>query len=278
MPFLLKKKKSLIILVVLIFFQLILISIQVPLDREESYFEKAIFSIFSPVQHGIVYFFQKIGNIWKNYFYLHNVQDQNEEMKKEIFFLLQENNLLRTAMQKYKSEKEIRDTLSKIHKNILPARVIGFDASNFYKSATINKGALDGIRKNMVVLDKHSNLVGRVIEPISFKEARIQLVTDSESGISVFSQKEKVPGVLTGDAKGQCFLNYIEITDEEVREGGCVITSGFDGIFPPGINVGEILSVIPSTSLFKTIKVKPFFEIRNLDHIAVIMLDINEFF
>ena len=224
MPFLLKEKKSLIVLIALIFFQLILISLQVPLSQEENYFDKAIFFIFSPLQHGTVSFFQKIGNVWKNYFYLRNVQTHNQKMREEIFFLQQENNLLKNALQKFKSEKEIQDNLLKIHENILIARVIGLDASNFYKSVVINKGLLDGLKKNMVVLDRDGNLIGRTIEPISLKEATVQLITDTESGVSVFSQK-RVMGVLTGDARGQCFLKYILATTEDISKEEEVINT-----------------------------------------------------
>lgn len=280
MPLFLKEKKSLIILIVLIFIQLVLISLQVPLEKE-NYFERAIFSVFSPIQHGIAISSQKIGNIWKNYFYLRNVQSQNQKMREEIFFLRQENNILRNALQELKEAKEIQDRLSKIHKNILAARVIGLDTSNLYKSITINKGSLDGLKKDMVIVDKYGNLVGRIINPISFKESRVQLITDSESGISVFSEKTKVPGILTGDSQGGCYLKYILTTlppNQDVSKGEALMTSGYDGIFLRGLHVGEIISITATISLFKRIKVQPYFDFRHLDQVAVLLIDPNEIF
>lgn len=280
MPLFLKEKKSLIILIVLIFIQLVLISLQVPLE-EENYFERVIFSVFSPIQHGIAISSQKIGNIWKNYFYLRNVQSQNQKMREEIFFLRQENNILHNALQELKEAKEIQDRLSKIHKNILAARVIGLDTSNLYKSITINKGSLDGLKKDMVIVDKYGNLVGRVINPISFKESRVQLITASESGISVFSEKTKVPGILTGDSQGGCDLKYILTTlpqNQDVSIGEALIASGYDGIFLRGLHVGEIISITATISLFKRIKVQPYFDFRHLDQVAVLLIDPNEIF
>lgn len=280
MPLFLKEKKSLIVLITLIFLQFILISLQVPLE-EENYFEKAIFYLFSPIQHGIDSFFQKIGDIWKSYFYLRDVQNRNQKMQEEIFFLRQENNLLRSALQKLTDEKEIKDRLSKIHKNILIAQVIGLDASNIYKSITISKGSLDSLKKDMVVVDKYGNLVGRVIGPISLKESRVQLITDSESGISVFSEKARVPGVLTGDGEGRCLLKYILTTlsaTQDVSKGEVLTTSGYDGIFPSGLNVGKIITTTSTTSLFKKIRVQPYFDFRHLDQVAVLMIDPHEIF
>jgi len=278
MPLFLKERKSLVVLTALIFFQLILISTQVPLGYGENYFEKAVFSVFSPVQHGILSLFRSIGEFWENYFYLQNVQSQNRKMKDEMFFLRQENNLLRNALENLRSAKEIEESLLRLHENILVAQVIGFDASNFYKSAVINKGSLDGLRKDMIVLDKNGSLVGRIINPIALKESRVQLITDNESGVGVFSQSKEVMGILSGDDKGYCFLEYIHVTTEGIYEGEDIITSGKDGLFPSGIKVGKIVSITTSTSLFKQVKVEPYFDIRGLDQVAVIMRDPMEIF
>jgi rod shape-determining protein MreC len=278
MPLFLKERKSLVVLTALIFFQLILISAQVPLGYGENYLEKAVFSIFSPVQHGILSLSRSIGEFWKNYFYLQNVQSQNRKMKDEMFFLRQENNLLRNALENLRSTKEIEESLLRLHKNILVAQVIGFDASNFYKSVVINKGSLDGLKKDMVVLDKNGSLVGRIINPVALKESRVQLITDNESGVGVFSQSKEVMGILSGDDKGNCFLEYIHVTTEGIYEGEDIITSGKDGLFPSGIKVGKIVSITTSTSLFKQVKIEPYFDIRDLDRVAVIMRDPMEIF
>ena len=135
-----------------------------------------------------------------------------------------------------------------------------------------------GLKKDMVVVEKNGSLVGRIIGQVSFKEARIQLITDNGIGISVFSQENKVLGVASGDGNGCCFFKYVLATNEEVHEGDEVITSGFDGIFPPGLRVGEIVSITTNTSLFKRIIIKPYFNFKHLNEIAVIMIDPKRFF
>ena len=114
--------------------------------------------------------------------------------------------------------------------------------------------------------------------PVSLKEARVQLVTDNDSRISVLSEKNRVWGMLTGDGEGRCSLEYILRTDEDVQEGERVITSGYDRIYPPGIAVGHIVSITQTTELFKEIKVEPLLDFRNLSQIAVIKIAFKEFF
>ena len=47
---------------------------------------------------------------------------------------------------------------------------------------------------------------------VTLKEAKVQLITDSESGVGVVSQITGEKGVLIGDSKGNCFLKYIYAT------------------------------------------------------------------
>ena len=278
MPFSLKKTKSLIILLSLIFLQLVLISIQVPMGDESSYFEKVVFSIFSPIRHGTVAIFQGIGSLWKNYIGLHKVQKDNQRLQKEVFRLNQENSLLKSMLRTYKTEKEMLNRLLELEKSILPARVIGMDASNIWKSVVLNKGSLDGVKKDMVVLDKHGHLVGRVVDPITFKQARVQLITDPESGVHVIPQGKDIPGIINGMGNGQCRLEYILATDTAIVEGNRLITTGFDGIYLPGVLVGSVASIVENISLFKDIRVVPAFKIQDLDLLAIIRVDANEFF
>jgi len=278
MPVFWQKNKSFLILALLIVFHLVLVSVQVPLGEDKNYFERTVFVIFSPIQHGIVSLGQGVGNVWKNYFDLRKARSEKEAMEKEFFFLSQENTLLKNALKNYKTEKEMLELLKKIHQNILYARVIGLDASNYHKSVIINKGSLDGIQHDMVVLDKEGNLVGRVVGPISWKESRVQLITDNDCAVSVFTRREKALGILKGDGEGACELHYILSTDINVFEEDILDTSGFDGIFPPGIKVGEIESVDQTGDLFKEIKVRPYFEFRDLDHLAVFKIQVKDLF
>ncbi len=276
MPFSLKERRKLAIFAGLIFFHLILISLQVPKGNEPTYFERAFFALFSPVQHGVVSFFQSLSRFWNNYFYFRHVQRQNQEMRDEIFVLRQENQVLKNMLLKFKGEKEIQDLLSTISRSILVSSVIGFDSSQIYKSAILNKGSLDGLKKDMVVLDKRGRLVGRVIDPISLKQARVQLITDDESGVGVLSERYKVVGILTGYTEGTCLMKYVLRTNKEIAEGEEVRTSGYDGIYPSGIPVGKIVSIAEDASLFKKVIIEPYFDFSELDEVAVFAVDLRE--
>ncbi|MGB8951340.1 MAG: rod shape-determining protein MreC [Candidatus Aminicenantales bacterium] len=271
MPFFQKKNKSSVVFIGLILFQLILISIQVPQGEEPSYFKKAIFFVFSPIQKGTSSFFRFFENMWHRYVYLRHVQTQNQKMRAELFILRQENRLLENLFRKLQEKQAVEKFLASIHHSFLLANVTGVDATNVYKSIVINKGKRHGVEKDMVVVDKLGNLVGRVVGPISVDEAAVQLITDDRSGVSVYSTNKKAIGVLTGEKGGRCQLKYILATNEDIREGEELLTSGFDKIFPSGIKVGKVMAITAESSLFKKILVMPNFNFSELNLVAVII-------
>ena len=277
MPFFLEKRKSLVILIGLLCFHLVLLSIQAPLGSESSLFEKVIFAVFTPVQNGFTSFVRGVGNLWKSYFDLRGIRKENRRIKQEIFFLRLENKLAQGLLARYGNEEDLRPLLEEIREGIVYSRVIALDMTNRYKSVVINRGLMDGLEKDMFVLDRYGHLVGRVTGVISPKEARVQLITDSESGTSVFNPA-KILGVINGNDQGLCVLKYIEGTETGVKEGDELVTSGFDHIYPPGILVGRVISVRESEDLFKEIVVAPFFKIEDLDELAVLKIDPGKIF
>ncbi len=275
MPSFIKKNKNIVTLFLLVFFQMVLISIQAPKGKERTYFETFIFAVFSPIQHGAVSLTRTISRVWNNYFYLREVKIQNTRLQTEVTQLRQENTILRNILEKYKKDKEVKEFLSDISENLVPGRIIGFDMTNVFKSVSINKGSRQGLKKDMVVLDDSGNLVGRIVYPISYYQATVQLITDSKAGVSVIKQEGSSIGILSGNNTEICDLNYILSTDEEVRKGDVLVTTGHDGIFPPGLRVGEVLSVEKTSDLFKSVKVRPYFRIDRLHQIVVIRANTN---
>ena len=272
MPLFPREKRSIRIFIALIVFQVVLLSFQVPLGTEPAFMEKAVFAIFTPIQHGAVAVIRFLGRMWRSYFYFYHVQRQNQGMRQDIFNLRQENAELRRSLERFQAREEMRLFLLKTQRSIRIASVISLDPVNYRKALIIDQGRLAGVAKDMVVLDRYGHLVGRIIEPVSLMESTVQLITDESSGVGVMIQGDKGIGVLTGDGTGRCVLKYILGTAQGIAVGDTVLTSGYDRIYPLGLPVGTITSVGGDGTLFKTISVKPYFDFNALDLLAVIVL------
>ena len=232
--------------------------------------------VFSPVKHGTVAVFRGMGSFWENYFSFRSGRKENAALSKDNLAMRQENLYLKNVLKKYQSERQISEQLESFHSSILIARIVGFDLNNLHKSVLIDRGTLDNIRKNMVVLDRYGNLVGRIFGSVSFKESRVQLITDSDMGIGVYAEKDGTFGILKGAGNGMCRLDYILRTDEDVKVGQAILTSGFEGIFPKNLPVGQVIQVDTSDELFKTVWVSPYYKFNDLDRVVVLKEDLKD--
>ncbi len=254
----------------LVFFHLLLISYQVPLGSQTTLLEKILFSLLTPVQKAVVGSGRALASTWNELKDLSRVNQQNQELQRENFFLRQENRLLQEKLRLALKQAELETSLKLLGETVVPARVIGFDTSNYFRSLIINRGSADGLAKNLPVCDRSGNLIGRTAEPVGAHETRVLLITSEDSGVAVMAVGDRMPGILSGDGQGRCLVKYVMSSSPAGLEGDEVVTSGFDRVFPPGLKVGRILQISTREGIFKRIVVEPYFDIRDLELVAVL--------
>jgi rod shape-determining protein MreC len=278
MPPHLKVKNTPWLLVGLLGGQLILVSLQVPVGAKISLFERALFGALSPLQHGLASAFGGVRGLWVHYVYLRRVQSQNQDLHRDLFALREENEFLRNWLRELKSERDVRDAAARWSRDLETASVIGMDASNVFRSVVINRGSAHGVAKDMPVLDADGRLVGRVVEPVSGREARVQLITDSACGVSVLAGSPPAVGILRGRGDGMCELKYILDSGPVLAPGAEIVTSGLDGLYPAGVKAGVVEDVKRDATLFQKVRVRPYFGLAGLGSLAVLKRPPRDFF
>ena len=68
-------------------------------------------------------------------------------------------------------------------------------------------------------------------------------------------------------------MNYVSKL-EDVAVGDSVVTSGTDGIYPSGFDIGQVTQVDSDSGLYLVIKVEPVVEFTKLENVLVLT---NEF-
>ena len=267
-----EKRRSALILTGLVVFHGLVISIQLPQGSADSYFERGVFFVYSPVQRLATGAVRGLVSLWDNYFDLRAVRRENVELKRRNFFASQDVRFLEDRLNLAGSEAKLRESLAAFEGSIVVARVIGVDSVNPHQSITIDKGSLDGVRKDMAVCDREGALVGRTIDPVGFKETMVQLITDKDSSVSVRSVKAELTGSMTGRSRPVCELRYVLASAEGGEIGEEVRTTGYDKIYPAGIRAGIIVSLNPDTAspIFRSIVVRPLFRFDTIDVVGVL--------
>jgi rod shape-determining protein MreC len=148
-------------------------------------------------------------------------------------------------------------------------RVIGRPTDSRARSILIDRGSSSGVKDGDPVIAA-GGLVGQVIE-VSPWNARVRLITDPDSGVSVLVQRTRAAGILRGSIQGPLLLDFVDKTSAPVR-GDVLLTSGLGGVYPKDIVVGEVTDVTSQqTDLFPTITVASRVDIDHIEEVLVVI-------
>ena len=213
-------------------------------------------------------FFQQIWNF-------RSTARENEQLKERLSQVETE---LHSAQQAAAENERLKALLNLNQqsdiKNV-PARVIARDPSVWFNTITINVGSSSGIAVNMPVVTG-GGIVGRVIT-VSPWASQVMLITDEKAGAGAVVGQLGQSGAL-GSIKGRADLGVALIEMryvsglEKVENGDYVMTTGQDGIYPPGLNVGRVVEVKNGTATqAHQILIQPSAQLDHLEEVAVLL-------
>lgn len=178
--------------------------------------------------------------------------------------ILAENERLRTMLD-YKTKAPQFDFVT--------AKVIARDPGTWTSTIVINKGSADGINKDMVVVTPQG-LVGDVTS-VYTNSAKVQLILDQRSAVGVLVQRpeSRVAGIVEGNGANPLAPRMVNIArDADIIKGDQIITSGFGGIYPKGLLVGQVVDVVNEEGgLLKYAVLKPAVDFDRLEEVLVII-------
>ena len=155
--------------------------------------------------------------------------------------------------------------LDKYPKSVAISKIIFRGLSFWEKNVVIDKGAKQGVQKDMSIVTSQG-LVGRVIS-VSGSTANIILLTDYSSKVSVVGQESRDIGLLCGEGKKMLRITYLDLAST-LKVGDTVVTSGMGGIYPKGIPVGKVESVgKDKDGLHLYAMVSPFVDFSKLEEV-----------
>ena len=137
-----------------------------------------------------------------------------------------------------------------------PAEIIRMSTHFSNNLLIANKGKIDGVVKGSGMLD-NGHLAGKVIE-VTNNECLVFPIIHRNIEWSVRIGKEGAIGRLVWDGEDINTAEVIDISKSAlILPGDEVFTTGFQGVFPPDILVGEIKKVtVTEADDFKTVIVK----------------------
>jgi rod shape-determining protein MreC len=171
---------------------------------------------------------------------LKEVYSENQRLREENQRLLQWHEAATALERENASLRQLLKLTAPLPKRYITTRIIGDNGGAFVRTILVSSGARDGVNKNQAVVTG-DGLVGRVTE-VGERAARVLLLTDINSRIPVVLERSRDRAVLAGDNGPLPQLMHLR-PDASPMIGDRVVTSGFGGVFPPGIPVGTVVRV-----------------------------------
>lgn len=208
----------------------------------------------------------------EDYFTLKEENRRVHRLNDSLLNLLPRNFSVRdTAVQLVRDSVPI-DTMGTYRRYFSRPAVVVYNTVNSQKNyIQLNRGANQGIRDNMAVVNSDGSVVG-VVVGVSPNFSQVMSLLHVQNSVSASLKKSGETGTAEWDGKDPRFLTLKRIPKTvEVKKGDTVLTSSVSYNFPPGYMVGTVADVkIDNTSGMYLLRIKTAANFNNLQQVHII--------
>lgn len=242
--------------------------------EELNRFDQAVLRVSSPLQRAVSWVIEGVGGLFHSYFWLVDVEEENEELRAE-------NQRLRKELAEAKrraADTQVLEELVGLRQqtaaDTLGARVIAASINPHFRVTRIHLDRGKGEVETGMPVINHEGLVGRVGR-VYGDYAEVLLATDPQSSIAVQVKRTGSQGSLRGLGREDsyaCEIEMLEKGKEPVKEGDLIVTSDLGEFFPAGIEVGRVDKIkTKDYGLFQEVEVTPVADFSKLRNVIVIL-------
>lgn len=165
--------------------------------------------------------------------------------------------------------RELLDARQRLNIELAAAEVLYAARDPFTRKVVIDRGSQHGVRAGQPVVDDRG-LVGQVTRAYPWL-AEVTLVTDKGQFVPVQNVRNGLRAVLSGTGSdGALELRFIPL-NADFQIGDELVTSGIDGVYPPGLPVARVTNVERSADqIFARITGTPRGGVANYTHVLIV--------
>jgi len=266
-----RRHRTLLLLVSYVASSVYLMSLDIKNPDKTLVIERAVMAAFAPAQSVCTTVCSGISETVETYLCLVRTNKENMVLRRDLKRLeAEKTSLVEAAMQNSRLQKLVNLDESRRFESLY-CSVIGVDPSRLFSSVFVDRGSEDGLVRNTPVITD-DGVVGKIVK-VSSHTARVQLLTDVRSSIAVLVQRSRVPGILQGTGSNLCDMVYID-AEADIKPGDTLLTSGFGGVFPRGLRVGTVRSIVKEGgALTKSAKVSAFVNVQQLEELLALIAE-----
>jgi rod shape-determining protein MreC len=210
--------------------------------------------VLSPVQRALLLPRDALAALGSYFSSSARLQQENTELRRQV---VQQSQQAMQAGALAADNERLRRLLGareQVAAGAVLARVLYESRDRFSHKLVLDRGANDGLQPGQPVIDDRG-VIGQLtrVFPAS---AEMTLLIDKEQSIPVMLMRNGLRGVVfgTGEALSLRFM----ASTADIQEGDVAVTSGIDGLYPPGYPVGKVERIDRADrDMFATVKLSP---------------------
>jgi len=197
-----------------------------------------------------------------------SLRTQNAQLAQENF----DNAALLLQLKALQAENaQLRDLLAarkRLGTELVTAEVLYAARDPFSRKVVIDKGSRDDIRAGQVAVDNRG-VVGQVTRVYPWI-SEVTLVTDKGQLVPVQNLRNGLRAILAGTGSdGTLELRFVP-PNADFENGDELVTSGIDGVYPPGLPVARVTEVERSAEkMFARVTGVPLGGVANHTHVLI---------
>lgn len=271
LDFLQKNRRRLSVIFLIVFFLILLIA-QTEKSRSGNWFTASVQNIAYPFQSAFHFAEAQFESFWSRYIWLIETEQANRELREKVQHLEEINAESREIRIAYHRLFKLLEFEQKDPNKKVFAEVIVKIDKPLSRILVINKGVNAGIKPNFGVVTP-SGIIGK-IHSVTALQSVVQIITDARTQFPVLIQRTRTNAMM--EVKdGELIIARIP-RRLEVYENDRIITSGLAGVFPKGLPVGRVKSVLKNEfGLFQSVVLSPAVELDKIEEVAVILRSVD---
>jgi rod shape-determining protein MreC len=235
--------------------------------------DRVLLAATAPLKSAMSWAIGSVSDLWYSYIDVVRARGENGQLRRRLIkaerardeaeALVTENAHLRGLLKIKEPNPQV---------TFLAATVIAAGTSPLARTIEIDKGALEGVGRGMVVVSDEG-LVGLVLR-VAWTSSEVMLIADEKFTASVTVVRSRARGRIKGNGLAPGFgLELGEVLRvDDAKAGDRVATSGLGGVFPKGIPIGEVTLVrTPTGAQHRIADVEPYVDFARLEHVMVLV-------
>ena len=137
--------------------------------------------------------------------------------------------------------RKLLETTPRNKSKAIMAEILSVPRDPFNLKIMLDKGFQNGIRSGQVVVDD-LGVVGQITRSYPW-HSEVTLITDKNHSVPVQVARNGIRSITSGTGKYRTLELYYMANNIDIQNGDVLVTSGIDGVYPPGLPVALVSKI-----------------------------------